>query len=353
MRCVLPDSYPEISFDAFGICRFCRNHHKLELPGEQALLKKVSRHRGSDYDCLLGISGGKDSCYVAYLARKALNLKALAVFYDFPFIKDLARDNARRVCDSLGIELVVVKTTNNLEYKLLRNHLISLAGTGTTWGQCIFCHYGISGALYRIAKERKIQTILSGTTSNETWWNPGRRTGFLMRRVKRLPLLDVANFALYQFKAYCGLAEQRRQFEIPGNKAYSPYSHPSPPPDGPQTIRVFDYLPWDQREIERVLTEETGWKKPDKKLTWRYDCILEPMLDFTYLREFGVSTVGLYLSGLIRDGLIDREEALKFRADAEDPEVLSENIRTVFDYLNLPKRVQDAYFRDGMPRGIM
>ena len=74
------------------------------------------------------------------------------------------------------------------------------------------------------------------------------------------------------------------------------------PSDGPETIRVFDYIEWDQEAIEKTLQEETGWQRPSKALTWRYDCILEPLLDFTYKKEFGISSAGLYLCGLIRAG---------------------------------------------------
>ncbi len=152
--------------------------------GEAAFLDKISSKHGDKYDCVLGISGGKDSCYVAYLAKKKFNLRTLAVCYDFPFLVDLARQNVKKVCDSLDLDLEIIKTNNNLEYNLLRNHLISLAGTGTTWGQCIFCHYGIDAVLFNVAKEKNIPFILSGITSNELW-NPGSRTQFLLNRVKK------------------------------------------------------------------------------------------------------------------------------------------------------------------------
>jgi hypothetical protein len=348
-RCVMPETYPDIRFDSEGVCNFCRGH-KNSLPlGEQAFLDKISGLRGDAYDCVLGISGGKDSCYMAYLARKRCNLRALAVFYDFPFLCDLARDNARRVCDTLGIELIFVRTSNNLEYELLRNHLISLAGTGVTWGQCMFCHYGIDGVLFNMACDRNIPFILSGVTASEVWWNPGNRTSILMRRVRKLPPKELGRLAYHQFRAYCQLVDQRRQFNIPMNNPLSAYSRPKLPVDGPEVVKVFDYFAWNQHEIEHVLNTETGWVKPGKKLTWRYDCILEPLLDFTYLREFAVSTVGLYVSGLVRSGLLSRAEAMEMRAEAENPEVMHNNVKLVFDYLRLPQSVQDAYLHPGLP----
>ena len=123
--------------------------------GEERFLEKIRSRKGADYDCVLGISGGKDSCYVAYLAKKKYGLRALAVTYDFPFMVDLARQNIKTVCDNLGLELLVVKSSNDLEYDLMRNHLTSLAATGTTWGQCMFCHYGIEAILDQHGQEQR------------------------------------------------------------------------------------------------------------------------------------------------------------------------------------------------------
>ncbi len=195
-QCLMPNTYPGITFDAGGVCNHCRSYEKPEPVGEARFLELVRSRRGQEYDCVLGISGGKDSCYVAYLARE-FGLRALAVCYDFPFMVDLARQNARTVCEHLGLEMLVVKSRNNLEFDLLRNHLISLAATGTTWGQCMFCHYGIEAILYETARSRGIPFILSGVTTREKWWNPGNRMGILARRLKDLPLAEKVRFGVY------------------------------------------------------------------------------------------------------------------------------------------------------------
>lgn len=242
--------------------------------------EKISSKHGNEYDCVVGISGGKDSCYVAYLAKEIFNIRTLAVCYDFPFLIDLARQNVRNVCDSLELDPIIVKSKNNLEYNLLRNHLISLAGTGTTWGQCIFCHYGIDAVLFNIANEKQIPFILSGITENELW-NPGNRTKFLLKKVKNLPINESLKFLYYQSKAYLGLVDQRKQFKIPGNNCFNTYKRATMPLDGPEIIHVFDYIQGDQNKIEKTLMEKTGWVKPHKPTSWRYDCILEPLLDYT------------------------------------------------------------------------
>jgi hypothetical protein len=341
----MPSTYPDITFDSSGVCNHCLSFKKREPLGEELFLEKIHSRRGEQYDCLLGISGGKDSSYVAYLAKKKFGLRALAVSYDFPFMVDLARANIKAVCGSLDIELLIAKSRNNLEYDLMRNHLTSLAATGTTWGQCMFCHYGIEAILYETARSRGIPFILSGVTQHETWWNPGSRLGLLGKRLKDIPLSEKARFALYQSRAYLGLVDQRRQFPLPGNSPLNVYQRERAPADGPETVNVFDYIEWDQDVIETTLPAETGWQKPSKALTWRYDCILEPLLDFTFKKDLGISSAGLYLCGLIRSGKLSRDEALRLLEENEDQARLNESLMIVLDYLKVPARTQAKFYK--------
>jgi glutamine---fructose-6-phosphate transaminase (isomerizing) len=342
-KCLMPATYPGITFDKEGTCNFCQNYRKRDPWGEESLIEKLRSKSGGEYDCVLGISGGKDSCYVAYLAKEKFGLRALAVCYDFPFLVELARQNIKKVCDSLNLDILFVKSRNNLEYDFQRNHLISLSGTKTTWGQCIFCHYGIEGVLYNVAREKSIPFILSGMTENELW-NPGSRTRFLLKRVKRMPFKDLLRFIYYQSKAYLNLVDQRKQFRIPGNNCFNVYSRAVLPGKGPEVIHVFDYVKWDQALIEQTLRERTGWQKPPRATSWGYDCILEPLLDYTYKREFGISTVGIYLSGLIRAGLIERPEAIRVQQISEGQEHLEGSLKTALAFLNVPEDIQYRYF---------
>jgi hypothetical protein len=347
----MPDTYPEISYDRDGVCSHCLAYKKTEPLGENRLLDILGSKSGPHYDCVVGISGGKDSCYVAYLAKKILGLRTLAVTYDFPFMVDLARENSRRVCESLGVELLVVKSSNNFEYDLLRNHLISLAATGTTWGQCMFCHYGIEAILYGIARSKDIPFILSGVTDSETWWNPGNRLGILTKRLRKLSLSEQVLFGFYQSRAYMGLVDQRRQFPIPGNHCLNVYHKAHTPENGLETIPIFRYIAWDQDQIEKTLQAETGWQKPARSLTWRYDCILEPLLDYTNMKEFGISSAGLYLCGLIRSGVVSREQGLALLDECEDQTRLNTSLKLVLDFLEIPVKVQNCYFSaDGPDR---
>ena len=80
-RCILPDTVPGITFDEKGICNFCHSHSEESCLGEEALEKLISLIRSKDnkYDCIVPLSGGRDSTFVLYIARAVYNLKVLAV----------------------------------------------------------------------------------------------------------------------------------------------------------------------------------------------------------------------------------------------------------------------------------
>jgi len=342
----MPDSYPGIEYDEKGVCNNCREYIPKDLLGEDALRQKLRSPVSGVYDCILGISGGRDSCYVAYLAVEELKLRPLAVCYDFPFLCDLARQNVQNVCNALDMELIIEKTKKNLEYNLLRDHLMSVADTGTSWGQCLFCHYGIDAVLFKIAKDKRIGFILSGVVDQELW-NPGSRTKFLLNRIRRLRFDKIIKFIYHQSKAYRSLVRQRLEFPLPQNHCLLAYKKPKMPEGGPESIKVFDYVPWDQNIIEKTLVEKTGWIRPENQLSWRYDCILEPMLDYTYKKEFGISTAGIYLSGLIRAGLLEREQAQEMLEETEDEGKLREKLHHIFDFLEIPASVRQAFIDAG------
>jgi hypothetical protein len=343
-KCLMPLTYPGVSLDDRGVCNLCRNHQPFTPLGEDVLREKLASRRGRKYDCIIGLSGGKDSSYLAWLAAKRYGLRVLGVSYSFAFMSDLAEENVRQLSTTLGFDLVRVTSPDRLEYNLIRNHISSVAATRTTWGQCLFCHYGIDAILYRAATEHDVPFILSGVTKYELW-NPGKRMSFLKRRLARLPLRDKLTFAWYQLKAYWYLVRQRRIYRVPGNSVLAAYDGCALPKPGPEVLKVYDYVRWDQDEIEQTLVREAGWRRPEMALTWRYDCSLGRLLDFTYKEEFGISTIGVYLSHLIRDGGITREKALAILREAESRESLNRGAEVVFDFIKLSPRLRRQFLR--------
>lgn len=111
-RCLLPDSLDQLTFDKNGVCDHCRKYEhdfanwddiaadkKKEF---EKILQKAKR-MNRPYDCLVPLSGGKDSTYALYLATKVYKLRTLAVTLDNGYLSDLAKvniNNALVNCDA-------------------------------------------------------------------------------------------------------------------------------------------------------------------------------------------------------------------------------------------------------------
>lgn len=120
-RCVMDNSVDNmISFDDDGVCNYCTHalasKCKTYFPNAEGekklnqLIEVLKREgEGKKYDCLMGISGGLDSSYLAYLGAVKWGLRILAIHIDDGFDTEIAINNYRRLCDAAKIELLVVE----------------------------------------------------------------------------------------------------------------------------------------------------------------------------------------------------------------------------------------------------
>ncbi|MBI3443809.1 MAG: hypothetical protein HY055_00185, partial [Magnetospirillum sp.] len=109
-RCILPETMPFIAFDADGVCNYCHEHPPIRPKGIDALRDAVAPFRRTDGgpDCLVAVSGGRDSCYGLHVIKQELGLNPIAYTYDWGMVTDLARRNQARLCGKLGIEHILV-----------------------------------------------------------------------------------------------------------------------------------------------------------------------------------------------------------------------------------------------------
>src|SRR5689334_10937014 len=108
-RCILPETYPFMDFDAEGVCRYCRNWRKIQVKGPEALRQAVEPYRSSDGspDVIVAFSGGRDSSYGLHYVKKVLGMHPVAFTYDWGMVTDLARRNQARLCGKLGVEHIL------------------------------------------------------------------------------------------------------------------------------------------------------------------------------------------------------------------------------------------------------
>ena len=179
-RCVLDSTVPGIEFDAEGVCSHCRLFDRLETrypQGEPArerfrrLIEEMkAAGRGRKYDCVMGYSGGTDSTYCLYVAKKA-GLRPLAVHFDNGWVAPVARENMEKVARRLGVDVKAVPG----DWAELKTYY--LAGLKASVPDlCMPCMIGISTSLYRAAvegTEAELRARFAGRTAR-AWWRQGQ-----------------------------------------------------------------------------------------------------------------------------------------------------------------------------------
>ena len=168
--CILPDSYPDISFDQGGTCNLCTEYTEPRVKGIEELNRLVDSVKGEKYDCAVTVSGGGDSTYMLYFAAKVLGLRVLAITFDNGFQHEQAYKNVKEACTRLEADLLEVKSKDNLNARLAAAALHMAVPFGP--GPCLHflsrhCYNGGRAFLYSAVYKYKIPIIFWGDASTE------------------------------------------------------------------------------------------------------------------------------------------------------------------------------------------
>jgi hypothetical protein len=303
----------------------------------QAILERV-KGKGR-YDCLVPLSGGKDSSYVLFLAAKKYGMNVLAYTFDNGFRAKQAVDNTERAVNSVGADLLVYRIRPDIMMRMFRAFL-------TKAGEfCSPCNWMIGQAAQEIARHYKIRLILSGDSSRTS------------------AAIEVMSHARYYDRDYI---MNLLSGEIPDRTLRAIIGHPyhvksiySIAGLWPTTISVLDYHDVSIAEMVETISRELGWKKPGEEAE-HGDCRITCLKDFIMCKKWGCSELTGYYCALIRNGEVSREEGLE-KAEAEEPreppQILHQFLEQIQmkesefdkalerDFREIPNRRRSATFR--------
>jgi glucosamine--fructose-6-phosphate aminotransferase (isomerizing) len=307
--CLLPHTMPFIDFDERGECNWCRN--KLLTPlRERAELdvKLAELHKITDRpNCLMAVSGGRDSCYGLHVAKTELGLNPIAFTYDWGMVTDLARRNTSRMCEKLGIEHIIVsadiprKQENirlNIEAWLKRPEL-GMVPIFTAGDKQFYQHAN------RLQKELDVPAIIfcENGRYEKTWF----KAGFAGIDEGNRRLWDLSLFEKLRYMGYYANQFIRNPAYINRSLLDSVEAFVSSYFLKHDYIQLFDYMPWEEDVVERVLIEEYGFEVPEGcPTTWRIGDRTAPFYNFIYRTVAGFTEFDTFRSNQIRDGKITR-----------------------------------------------
>jgi len=311
-RTVMDTTDPEITFDSDGV-----SNHALEydrdmkrfvdaaMAGERtqelsALVERIkSAGQGKPYDCVIGISGGVDSTYLAYQAVK-LGLRPLAVHFDSGWNSELAVDNIHNLVSKLGLDLV----TDVVDWREMRDLQLSFFKAGVANCDTPTDH-AFAAVAYREAAKYGIRYILSGHNFATESILP-KSWGYNALDARHLKAIQ-HRFGKVKLKTYPIMGIWKRY-------VWFGYIRPI------TTIHLLNYMPYRKDEAKRIIAEELGWRDYGGK---HYESVFTRYFQGSYLpKKFGFDKRKAHLSSLIVSGQMTREQALTALEQPDYPQDL-------------------------------
>jgi N-acetyl sugar amidotransferase len=311
-QCIMDTTDPEIEFDDDGICSHCHEYDRRVATevfngtdGRQRLAAVVARIKaegeGKRYDCVLGLSGGVDSTYVAYLTKR-LGLRPLGVHLDNGWNSEIAVRNIENIVRLLDIDLY----TRVLEWDEFRRLQVAFLKASTPDSE-IPTDHAIVATLFQIAAKQKVRWIMDGSNVvteimvPATWSHGHSDWGYIKHLNDTFGDKQLKTYPHYTYYDNLMLYQRIK---------------------GIQRFPILNYIEYDKMAAMEVLKKELGWVPYGGK---HYESIYTRFYQGYILpSKFGFDKRRSHLSCLIRDGRVTRERAL---AEMQQPPIDDELLR--------------------------
>lgn len=319
-RCCMPETQEGVQFDDMGVCTACRSsEEKMHIDWGarerqlRFILEEAKSKAGTGYDCVLPISGGKDSFFQAHVLVKVYGLKPLAVTFSHNWFSETGFYNLQRCLEVFELDHLQFTPARGLVNRLAKRSLATIGDS------CWHCHSGVGAFPLQVATRFKIPLLVWGESISE---NDGRATYQCpVHRFDRDYFTKVSAKLTASEMVGEGLsARDLHPFELP--------SHEEIENTGVWGIHLGDFIFWDDERQTEWIRDNYGWRETEIEGAYKgyksAECIMAGMHDFTcYLkRGFGRSTWQASVD--VRNGLLTRKEGFDLirHHDQERPQAL-------------------------------
>jgi N-acetyl sugar amidotransferase len=303
VRCCMPETEEGQERDEMGICRACQSSEQkmhIDWQARERDLRKILEHSkaaaGSNYDCILPISGGKDSMFQAHVLVKVYNMKPLAVTFSHNWFSETGWYNLMNLLETFEIDHIMFTPNRGLVNRLAKRSLYTIGDT------CWACHSGCGAFPLQVAARFGIPLLVYGESAAE-----GQGRASYNQPIK----YDREYFTKISAKKY---PDQMICDYITGKDVH-PFQLPTPADTekaGVTGIHLGDYMFWDHERQTEFVRDTYRWRETQVEGAYkRYksaECIMPGMHDFTCYLKRGFSRATSQASVDVRTGLLTRDE---------------------------------------------
>jgi len=322
-RCCMPETNEGMEFDELGICKACRSsEQKMRIDWQKRqdelakIIEDAKESSGNNYDCVVPISGGKDSAFQLHVLVKVFGLTPLAVTFSHNWFTETGKANLWSILEKLEVDHMLYTPNRGLINKLARKSLPMIGDA------CWHCHAGVWSYPFHVACKFKIPLIIYGESPAEF---SGRTTFF----DQQLP--DKSDFVHTGLVNSIKIPPEEFVDENISRKELNLFFPPTKEEldeAGIYGIFLGDYVFWDHERQTEFLVDEYGWKEDVVEGSYKWyksvECKMAGVHDYAKYVKRGFGRATDFASQDVRAGLLTREEGFDLAAqvDVERPGAL-------------------------------
>lgn len=320
IRCCMPETQEGLTFDEMGICQACQSsEQKIHIDWTarerdlRRILDEAKAKAGNNYDCILPISGGKDSTFQMHVLVKVYGMKPLAVTFSHNWFSETGWYNLQNSLEQFNVDHIMFTPNRDLVNRVARRSLSAIGDA------CWHCHSGANAFPMQVAVKFGIPLLVWGESISEASGRASYEAP--VRRFDRDYGLKVSGKKTPEEMVtdYLSLRDLK-PFEIPSAEEAERV--------GMWGIHLGDFIFWDDERQTEFIRDAYGWRETEIEGAYkRYksaECIMPGMHDFTNYLKRGYGRGTYQASVDVRNGLLTREEGFELarKHDTERPEAL-------------------------------
>lgn len=322
-QCIMDTTDPEITFDQNGVCNHCHSYVSIEKDWnlEQHIQNKTLENifdrikrdgKNKKYDCIMGLSGGVDSSYIALLVKK-YGLRPLAIHLDNGWNSELSVHNIHKIVETLKIDLY----THVIDWDEFRELQLAFFRANVVDIELLSDH-AIFSVIMQKASEEGIKYIISGVNTATESIMPNK---WVHRKTDSTNIVHINKlFGTQKIKTY----PLGGTFYMARKRFFEKYVN----------VRPLNYIQYNKEEALQTLERELGWRRYPGK---HYESLFTKFYQAHILpTKFNIDKRKAHYSSLICSGQMTREEAVeKMKAPLYDPKELAQDKEFVLKKLQM------------------